>query len=97
MTGTGRSSDGLDVRRRRALFHAWHRGMRETDLLLGTFADAYIADLSDAELSAFEALMEVPDGELLAWLTGHTPVAPEHATPLYAAIEAFHATRHEHS
>src|SRR5262249_26469775 len=35
MTGTTLSSDGLDLRRRKLLFHAWHRGMRETDLILG--------------------------------------------------------------
>ena len=39
-----------DPRRRRALFRSWHRGMRETDLLMGRFADAEIANLSEADL-----------------------------------------------
>ena len=59
MTGSTRSSEGLDVRRRKILFRAWHRGMRETDLILGRFADAAIADLSDADLGDFEQLLEV--------------------------------------
>jgi succinate dehydrogenase flavin-adding protein (antitoxin of CptAB toxin-antitoxin module) len=29
MTGLTRTSEGLDPRRRRMLFRAWHRGMRE--------------------------------------------------------------------
>src|SRR5918912_304950 len=29
----------LEVRRRKLLFRAWHRGMRELDLILGRFAD----------------------------------------------------------
>lgn len=91
MTGTARSSDGLDPRRRRALFRAWHRGTREMDLLLGRFADAYIGDLSDADLAHFEALMDAPDRDLFAWVTGREPVAANYATPLYAAIVAFHA------
>jgi antitoxin CptB len=95
MTGASRSIDVLDPRRRRALFRAWHRGMRETDLLLGRFADAYIATLDDDGLAAFEALLEVPDDELLAWLTGRAPVGASHSTTLYHAIAAFHATRHE--
>ena len=37
--GTTRSSEGLDVRRRKLLFRAWHRGMREMDLIMGRFAD----------------------------------------------------------
>jgi len=95
MTGTQRSSEGLDPRRRRALFRAWHRGTREMDLLLGRFADAYIAALDDADLRTFEALMEVPEPDLLAWLTGRAAVAANYATPLYHSIERFHATRHE--
>ena len=36
----------LDPRRRKILFRAWHRGMREVDLLLGPFADASLAGMS---------------------------------------------------
>jgi antitoxin CptB len=46
MTGSTRSSDGLDDRRKRLLFRCWHRGTREMDLILGRFADAEIATLS---------------------------------------------------
>ena len=91
MTGSARSSDGLDPQRRRALFRAWHRGTREMDLLLGRFADAHIGDLDDDELSCFEALMEVPDRDLFAWVAGREPVAANYLTPLYQALVAFHA------
>ena len=70
MTGTGISSEGLDARRRRLLFRSWHRGMREMDLVLGRFADAQIATLSDAELDEYERLLEVPDQQMFAWVTG---------------------------
>ena len=89
MTGTTLSSDGLDLRRRRLLFQAWHRGMRETDLILGRFADATIAQLTDAELAQFEQLMEVPDRELLAWVTGEAGVPPAHETPLFRRLRDF--------
>ncbi len=46
MTGTTRSSEGLDVRRRKLLFRSLHRGMREMDLIMGRFADATIAQLT---------------------------------------------------
>ncbi len=59
MTGSTRSSEGLDVRRRKLLFRAWHRGTREMDLILGRFADAAIADLSEAEIDDFERLLDV--------------------------------------
>ena len=95
MTGTARSSDGLDPRRRRALFRAWHRGTREMDLLLGRFADTHIGDLSEGDLADFEALMEVPDPALFAWVTGAKPVAANYSTPLYAALVRHHSGIHE--
>ena len=70
MTGSTRSSDGLDDRRKRLLFRCWHRGTREMDLILGRFADAEIADLGDDELAQLEHLIEVPDPDLYAALTG---------------------------
>ena len=58
MTGTTRSSEGLDARRRKLLFRSWHRGMREMDLILGAFADAEIGALTDAEIDQYERLLD---------------------------------------
>lgn len=97
MTGSTRSSQGLDPRRRRALFRAWHRGMREMDLLLGPFADARIAGLADHDLADFEALMEIPDDELLTWIVGRVPVAPSYRSRVFDSIVAFHTRAHDQS
>ena len=90
MTGTTRTTDSLTSRQRRALFHAWHRCMREMDLLLGTFADARVDSLTGEEMDQFEALMEVLDGDLYAWLTGSAPVAPDHDNAVFRALAGFH-------
>lgn len=90
MTGTTRSSEGLDARRRRLLFRSWHRGIREADLIMGRFADAHIADLSDAELEQYERLMDAQEHDLLAWVTGQAEVPPEADTPLFRRLCAFH-------
>lgn len=74
MTGTTRSSEGLDPRRRKLLFRSWHRGMREMDLILGNFADTHIDGLSDAELDLYEALLDITDRELLSWIVGEAQV-----------------------
>lgn len=78
MTGTTISSEGLDARRRKLLFRSWHRGMREMDLILGSFADAEIAALTDAELDDYERLLDVADTVLLPWMTGEV-TAPDDA------------------
>ena len=87
---TERSSEGLDPRRRRLLFQAWHRGMRETDLIMGRFADSALTDLSDAELTEFERLIEVPDRELLAWVIGEINVPADYDTELFRRLRDFH-------
>ena len=92
MSGTARSSEGLDARRRKLLFRSWHRGIREMDLILGGFADAAIGSLTDAELHQYEHLLEVQDADLLAWVTGTDPVPTAFDTPLLKKIMALRAT-----
>jgi antitoxin CptB len=91
MTGISRTSLGLDPRRRRALFRAWHRGTREMDLILGPFADAHIEDLDEHDLGDFEALMETPDDELYTWIVGRIPAAEQSQTRVFNLIIAFNA------
>jgi len=95
MTGTTRSSDGLDDRRKRLLFRCWHRGTREMDLLLGRFADAEIETLTDAELTELERLLEIPDPDLYAAVTGDKPLPAEPASALFERIKAVRAVDHD--
>jgi antitoxin CptB len=82
------SSAGLDPRRRRILFRARRRGLHEMDLALGRFADAALPELSEAELGEFERWLDLPDPEILGWITGEAPVPREFDTPLFARLRA---------
>jgi len=84
-----RSSEGLDERRRRLLFYAWHRGMREVDLITGPFADAHVGTMSDAEVGEFEQLMDVPEPELLAWVMGQEPAPDQYDTGVFRRMRDF--------
>ena len=79
-----------EMRKRRLRFRVWHRGMREVDLILGRFADARLALLDDAELDAFEALLDTPDQEVLGWVLGELPVPPQSDTAFLRQVIAFH-------
>ena len=85
------SSDGLEPRRKRALYQAWHRGTKEMDILLGEFADARIAALSEADLGDLEALMEEADKDLFSWLIGSEPTPAARQTPVWAELVEFHS------
>lgn len=78
------------ARRRRLKFRCWHRGMREVDLLLGRFADATVDRLDDDGLATLEALLDLPDPDILAWIVGGAAVPPEHDSLLVRQLIAFH-------
>ena len=63
-------AEDLERRRKRLAFRAWHRGMKELDLLIGGFADRHLAELSVDQLDRFEALLDVPEPLMYSWLMG---------------------------
>lgn len=93
MTGTVKSSAGLDARRRRILFRAWHRGTREMDLLMGRFADAELESLSEDEVEAFEILIEVQDPDLFSWISGSHPIPPDFDIPIFHKLRDYHLSK----
>lgn len=91
MSGSQRSSADLDPRRRRILFRSWHRGIREMDLIMGRFADDQIGLLSEEELADYEHLIEVPDRDLFAWLTGADETPSNYDTAVFRKLKSFHS------
>jgi len=77
------------TRRKRLKFRAWHRGMRELDLILGPFADAHLDGLSANALDSFEDLLTVPDTLVYDWLCGREPPPARFRTKLYEQIVDF--------
>jgi len=65
------------------------------DLILGRFADAEIAHLTDDELNQLECLIEVPDPDLYAALTGSVAPAPQYAGRLFDRIKSFRPGDHQ--
>lgn len=93
MTGSTRTSADLDPRRRRLLFRAWHRGIREMDLIMGRFADAAIGAMTDRELTDFERLIEVPDPDLFRWISDEAETPENYDTAVFRRLKIFHSVR----
>jgi antitoxin CptB len=83
----------LDPRRKRLLFRSLHRGTKETDLMLGGFAESQIGALSEPQLDRFEALLEAPDGDLFDWITGRRPPPASYNHDVMDLLIAFNAKR----
>ena len=78
--GTVMPAPETEIRRKRLLFRSWHRGTREADLILGSFAEANLAAFDDSRLDRYEALLECPDADLFDWITGRAAPPPEYDT-----------------
>ena len=78
-----------DARVKRLIYRASYTGMKETDLLLGQFAVRYLPDLSDDELTMFEALLDEGDPKILAWVQGDEEVPPKHQGRVIEMIKDF--------
>ena len=77
----------LDALRRRLLWRATHRGLKELDLVLGGFAKDHVALLSRAELDEFSEIVALADTDLFAWLMRERP-APVERLPLLTRVLA---------
>jgi len=78
-----------DPRRKRLLYRANYRGFKEVDLILGGFAKAHMTDLSEAEVTLFESLLEAKDHDIYDWITGKISPPAQYDTPLLDRLRQF--------
>lgn len=78
-------SEPRDIRLKRLRLRAWHRGIKEMDLILGGWADRNLDDATDADLDAFEAVMAEADHDLYQWISGQAE-APDELSEMVARI-----------
>jgi antitoxin CptB len=85
-------SESPDARLKRLKMRAWRRGTKEMDLILGPYADARLAQMDEADLIHFDALLNEADTDLLPWIMGHRDV-PSAFAALIGVIATFARTR----
>jgi antitoxin CptB len=81
-----------DARIKRLNMRSWRRGTKEMDLILGPYADVHLAQMDEAHLAAYDALLDEADTDLLPWIMGQREV-PFRVAPLIAQIATFARTR----
>lgn len=83
-------TDDLDLRRRRALYRAQHRGTKEMDWLLGRYAEAHLSGMDGGALTQFEQFITISDVELQTWFLYPEQVKDRAYDDLVAAVRVFH-------
>lgn len=63
-------TENIQTKRKRLIFRAWHRGTREMDLLLGSFADTHVPGFAEDQLAQFDELLRENDPDIYGWYTG---------------------------
>lgn len=76
MEPVGKEDETLENKRRRLIFRAGHRGTKEMDLILGSFAIQNVPTFSAEELAEFDHFLSNNDPDLYNWITGKE-AAPE--------------------
>lgn len=77
-----------EARLKRMKMRSWRRGTKEMDLVLGPWADAHLAELSEGELAEYELLLAENDQDLMMWILGPSS-PPEGFAALLAQITEF--------
>lgn len=85
------ANETREVKIKRMLFRAWHRGMQEADFVYGRFADKHLPDMTDEELEQFDVLLELLDQDVLDWVFGREPVPAAYDWPITRAMISFDA------
>ena len=88
------TSDERQLLIKKLRYRSWHRGCKETDILLGKFCDHYIEDFDDTELLQLQEICEADDWDLYAWLTKNAPIPPEYNNSVMQKIMTFDLSKH---
>ena len=67
-TNDAEPGDEIVNHRKRLIYRSWHRGTREMDLLLGSFADRHVPAFDAGMLDDYEALLQTGDPDLYDWV-----------------------------
>ncbi|HST37157.1 MAG TPA: succinate dehydrogenase assembly factor 2 [Allosphingosinicella sp.] len=83
-----------DTRLKRLRFRAWHRGVREADMLVGGYFDRWHSTWDDDKAAWFEALLEEQDVDILAWAMGTAAVPERWRGEMMARLQAADYVKH---
>lgn len=73
----------------RIRYRSWHRGCKETDLILGGYCDAHLETMPDEERKLFEQFLDEDDAEIWSWITEKSSPDNHLYLPLIAKLQAF--------
>ena len=75
--------------RKRLIYKATHRGMKETEKILGGFARCELEELSEDLLDQFDNFLDLSDSDILNWVLYPENVPDEYDSDIFRLLIAF--------
>jgi antitoxin CptB len=71
------------------IYRSWHRGCKETDILLGNFAKSEIQTLNERELEIYHDLLNEDDWDIYEWILSPASLFDEKYKDIIEKIRNF--------
>ncbi len=75
-----------DLRRKRILYRATHRGTKESDAIVGGFFVEAAVSLPDDKLDEADELLDEADLDLVEWIMGRKPIPKRWENTLFDGV-----------
>ncbi len=81
-------NETLENKRKRLIFRSEHRGTKEMDLLMGSFARKFVPEFNVVELEWYDDLLKNNDPDLYNWIIGKEDEPADVAGALFDTLKA---------
>ena len=81
-------NETTENKRKRLIFRSEHRGTKEMDLIMGSFARKNVPDMNEEELAQFDEILKENDPNLYNWLTGKENPPANLKTDLFKKLKS---------
>ena len=79
---------------KRLKYRSFYTGTKETDLILGNFAEKYLDTLELEQLDDYEELLKIEDPRLYKWITGMEVAPTPFQTTVLELIKEFNLSEY---
>jgi succinate dehydrogenase flavin-adding protein (antitoxin of CptAB toxin-antitoxin module) len=82
-----------DYLTKKLMYQSKNRGCKETDILLGDFADACLLDMSAQELTEYESILSQNDCDIVDWITKKESAPAHLRSRVMAKLTSFYSSK----
>lgn len=81
-------NETTENKRKRLIFRSEHRGMKEMDFIMGSFARKFVPDFSEEDLNLYDEILKENDPNLYNWVTGKEDIPANVSNHVFEKLKA---------